>query len=308
MPRLEQRGLTIALEGDEPARLAICMDAQVVAPAYRFAAHHRCPLIHYVWDLPPWRLGAGRPDWIWFVGGQFLRIPRSNGYPERRGYYSRLSYVAHRAREVWVPSAATRREVEQRLDITPVRVPYCFDSDRFASQVAPRARGTTLLCVSRLTPQKRHADVIRAAARFDPKLPVRIIGTGEERERLQQLAVELGVTLRIEGGLSDADVLDAYREAGVVVAPSIFEGFGLTPMEGIACGLPVVASDIPTHREFLGDAPHYFPPQDVGGLVAAIERARAAGPPSSDGLRELTIDAAAERFYQRLRGRGGGRT
>ena len=277
------------------------MDAQVVVPAYRFAAKHHCPLIHYVWDLPPWRLGAGRPDWIWFAGGQFLRIPRPGGYKERRGYYGRLAYVAHRAREVWVPSTATGRDVEERFGIKPFRVPYCFDSDRFMSQVAGRKRGDTLLAVSRLTPQKRHADVIRAAARFNPKLPVRIIGTGEERERLERLASELGVSLRIEGGLSDAEVLDGYREAGVVVAPSIFEGFGLTPMEAIACGVPVVASDIPTHREFLGDAPHYFAPENVDALVAAIRRAREAPPPSPDVLRALTMDAAAERFHQRLR-------
>lgn len=278
----------------------MCMDAQVVAPAYRFAAKHGCPLIHYLWDLPPWRLGAGGPDWIWFVAGQFVRIPRPNGYPERRGYYSRLAYVARRAREVWVPSAATERDVEERLGVKAIRVPYCFDSDRFTSQVPGRKHGDTLLAVSRLTPQKRHADVIRAAARFDAKPPVRFIGTGEERETLERLASKLGVSLRIEAGLSDAEVLDAYRDAGVVVAPSMFEGFGLTPMEGIACGVPVVASDIPTHREFLGDAPQYFPPQDVDALVAAITRAREVPPASRDVLRDVTMDAAADRFYERL--------
>src|SRR5437868_13513887 len=55
VPRLRTLGLTIALEGDRPARLAIAMDAQVAAGAYRYAARHRWPLIQYVWDLPPWR-------------------------------------------------------------------------------------------------------------------------------------------------------------------------------------------------------------------------------------------------------------
>src|SRR5437879_4680308 len=60
VPRLRDRGLVIALDGDRPARLAIAMDAQVAAEACRYAARHRCPLILYVWDLPPWWLGRGR--------------------------------------------------------------------------------------------------------------------------------------------------------------------------------------------------------------------------------------------------------
>src|SRR2546430_10148828 len=67
--RLRERGLEIASDGDRPARLAIAMDAQVAAEACRYAARHRCPLIHYVWDLPPWWLGRGRHDWVWLVAG-----------------------------------------------------------------------------------------------------------------------------------------------------------------------------------------------------------------------------------------------
>ncbi len=303
VPRLEQWGLAIALDGDRPARLAIAMDAQVVAPAHAYAARHRCPLIHYLWDLPPWRLGNGRADWVWCVGGRFLRVPRPvGGYVERRGYYSRLHYVALRAREVWVPSAATAHDVRQRFGLNTIEVPYCYDSDRFQPLPAPegRPRPTTLLSVSRLVPQKNHAAVIRAAAQFTPKLPVRIVGSGDERDALLRLAAACDVTCTVEGELSEGAVLDAYRAAAVVVCPSGFEGFGLTPLEAIACGVPVVASDIPPHREFLGTAPYYFPPDDDAALVAAIARARAAAPPSHDVLRGLTIDAAARRFFDRL--------
>src|SRR2546429_1089170 len=75
VPRLRDRGLVIALDGDRPARLAIAMDAQVAAEACRYAARHRCPLIHYVWDLPPWWLGRGRHDWVWLVAGGGLWVP-----------------------------------------------------------------------------------------------------------------------------------------------------------------------------------------------------------------------------------------
>src|SRR5947207_8199265 len=77
---------------------------------------------------------------------------------------------------------------------------------------------------------------------------------------------------------------------------TLFRSFGLTPMEAIATATPVVASDIPPHREFLGASPRYFTLGDDDGLVAAIGAARAGPPPAPDVLSGVTIDAAAARF------------
>src|SRR6267378_184187 len=267
VPRLRDRGLAIALDGDRRARLAIAMDAQVAADACRYAARHRCPLIHYVWDLPPWWLGRGRHDWVWLVAGRYyVWLPRlGRRYAARRGFYSRLRYVAVHAAAVWVPSAAT----------------------------AP-TRG--LLSVSHLTPHKNHAAVIRAAARLEPKTPVRIIGRGPERASLERHAANLGVPCTFESDLTETEMVTAYRTAEVVVCPSRFEGFGLTPLEAIACRTPVVVSDIPPHREWLGTAPYFFTLDDDDSLVTAIEAARGGPGPEPDVLSGVTIDAAAERF------------
>ena len=300
VPRLRDRGLSIALEGDGLARVAVAMGAQVAAAAYAYAARHRCPLIHYVWDLPPWRLGRGGHDWVWHVFGRYVGVPRvGRRYARRPGYYSRLRFVAVHAREVWVPSEHTAASVRQRWGVDCRQVPFCFDSDRFTPPPAAVAR-TGLLSVSRLTTQKNHAAVIRAAARFAPKLPVRVIGRGPEQGALERLAAELGVSCTIESGVPDGDVVTAYRTAEVVVCPSRFEGFGLTPMEAIACATPVVVSDIPSHREFLGDVPHFFTLDDDAVLVSAIGAARSGPPPARDVLSGVTIDAAAERFAQGL--------
>src|SRR3989442_9560710 len=87
---LRERGLEIALDGDRPAQLAIAMDAQFAAEAGRYAARHRCPLIHYVWDLPPWWLGPGRHDSVWLVAGPFGSLPPPGPpYAARRGVFSR---------------------------------------------------------------------------------------------------------------------------------------------------------------------------------------------------------------------------
>ena len=295
VPRLRERGLSIALDGDRAARLALAMDAQVAAAAFAYAARVRCRLIHYVWDLPPWRLGRGRHDWVWHVFGRYLRVPRvGRRYAERPGYYSRLRFVATHAREVWVPSAQTAASVREHWGVQSRRVPFCFDSDRFTPAPAARAHG--LLSVSRLTAHKDHGAVIRAAARFTPPLPVRIVGSGPERPALERLAADHGVACVIDSRLSEDDMVTAYRGAEVVVCPSRFEGFGLTPMEAIACGRPVVVSDIPPHREFLGTAPHFFTVGDDDALAAAIAAARSGPSPPPDMLRPLRIEAAVDRF------------
>src|SRR6266550_4629642 len=79
----------------------------------------------------------------------------------------------------------------------------------------------------------------------------------------------LCVACSIESDLTETDMVTAYRTAEVVVCPSTFEGFGLTPMEAIATATPVVAAD---------------------------GAARAGPPPAPDVLSGVTIDAAAERF------------
>lgn len=300
VPRLRDRGLSIALDGDRPARLVIAMDAQVAAPAYCYAVHHRSLFLHYVWDLPPWWLGSGRHDWVWLVAGHYVWLPRfGRRYTARRGFYSRLRFAAAHAREVWVPSEATAVSVRERFEIACRQVPFCYDSDRFGPASTP-TRSAGLLSVSRLEPHKNHAAVIRAAARFTPRMAVRIVGHGPERHALERLAGELGVPCTIDSDLSEAEVLDAYRVAEVVVCPSRFEGFGLTPMEAIACGIPTVASDIPPHREFLGTSVRFFTLDDDDSLVAAIAAARSGPPPSREVLAPVTIGAAAERFLSLL--------
>lgn len=316
VPRLREGGLRIALEGEAPAGLAVAADGQCAVAGFEFSRRHRCPLLLYLWDLPPWRLGEGRPDHVFAVAGRVTRIRRLIGrYPERAGYYSRIAYVARRAAEVWCPSGQTTQAVRERFGLAAARMPFCYDSDRFRPGVpSPPALDRspfTALAISRLVPHKNHAAILRAAARLDPKPGVRIIGRGPEAEPLRALARRLGVALELqEAWVPDEAIVEAYRHAGVVISASRFEGFGLTPIEAVAMGLPVLASDIPPHHEFLEELVTFFPADDDAALARAIGSAAGASRPS--GIRaplpELTIEACAERFrpgLERLLGRRG---
>jgi glycosyltransferase involved in cell wall biosynthesis len=300
VPELRSHGLAVATEGDRPARLALAMSGLGAEEAWRWSRARGTRLLVYLWDLPPRGTARGRHDAVWWIGGRFVRVPRPwGGYGRRRGYYSRLRYIARRADAVWVPSAMSGQIVAERFGVQPERVPYCYDSNRFVApsgRAAPSEAMPTLLTVSRLERHKNQALVLRAAAVLDRAVQVRLIGRGPERAALEALASALGVSCRVETGADDATVMGAYREAAVALCPSRFEGFGVTPIEAVASGVPVVASDIPPHREFVGRAASLVPPDDPAVWAAAIAAALDRPPADPALVSDLTIPAAAARF------------
>ena len=316
---LRGMGLRIATEGRAPARLAFAADNQCVTQAFEYASSVRCPVAIYLWDLPPWRLADGSPDLVFELLGRVRRVPRIiGGYPERSGFYSRMRWVARRAARVWCPSAATARDVRSRFGVEAEVVPFCYDSDRFVpdprGEVRPTGRPPLVLSVSRLVPHKDHAVVIRAAAGCTPPPSVRIVGEGPEAASLRALSARLGVSLDLTGTwLPYDEVVAAYRSADIVVAPSRFEGLGLSAIEALACGTPAIASDIPPHREFLGDRVSYFSPGDADALAAALSaelrapRIAGASRAGATPFPELTIEACARRLFPRLSEAAGAR-
>jgi len=298
---LRRRGLAIAREGDGPARVALSMSGSTALEAWRYARRRGCPLVLYVWDLPPHSTGTGSYDPVFAVGRELFRVPRlRGGFPRRRGYYSRLRYIAAAAHEVWVPSHLSADLVQQRFGLTARRVPYCYDSERFRPTQRVTREPPVLLTVGRLQGYKNHAATVRAAAALGRDTRVRLIGRGPEASALQRMANTLGVSCRIETDADDAVVVHAYQCATVAVCPSRFEGLGVTPLEAIASGTPTVASDIPPHREFVSKAARLFAPDDDEALVHAIRLAFDDGAPDPATISELTIPAAADRFFGRL--------
>jgi glycosyltransferase involved in cell wall biosynthesis len=84
--------------------------------------------------------------------------------------------------------------------------------------------------------------------------------------------LSLGENVRFFGQAGDNDLLALYQHAGGFVFPSLYEGFGLPPLEAMACGIPVAASTGGSLPEVLGQAALYFDPLDVEGMAEALLR------------------------------------
>lgn len=152
--------------------------------------------------------------------------------------------------------------------------------------------------------------LIAAFTRSDELPPLVLVGAPRSARRAEALRRRLGAAagrrVVMWGPELDRRELDAlYRGAVAYVSHSWLEAFALTPYEAFARGVPVVVSDIPSHREVCGDRAEYYDPARPEELTAAVERAGAAPSPDpwlpdrtwDDVAREVAdaLVAAAER-------------
>lgn len=148
-----------------------------------------------------------------------------------------------------------------------------------AEQVAERAIGAAgpyFLVVGQNQPSKAHDVAVRAFAAVAKDVSQRLVLVQrlEPGRGLHRLAQELGVAERVSfvAGVSQEQLLAIFQAATALVQPSLAEGFGLPALEAIACGCPVIASDIPPLREVLGDSGTFAAPGDVAGTAAALRQ------------------------------------
>ena len=115
---------------------------------------------------------------------------------------------------------------------------------------------------------------VKLARRY-PELTLLAVGGSEQQRReLGRAARRLGVAgrARLVGPLDQESLARLYSAAAVFVFPSRYEGFGLPPLEAMACGAPVASSSSASLPEVLGPAATYFSPESVDSLVAAVCR------------------------------------
>ncbi len=134
-----------------------------------------------------------------------------------------------------------------------------------------------LLSVGRLRYYKGLDDLIRALPKLPPDVMAVLVGIGPMAGEWRALAQSLGVAERIiwPGEASDADVLDYYRACDVYVNPanSRAEAFGISILEALASGLPVISTEVGTATSWInlhGVTGLVTPPSDPAALAAAI--------------------------------------
>lgn len=238
-------------------------------PSYRRMLWPRaCKLVATIHDLAPFHV-AKKYDW-------------------KRMFYGRViaRRLAHRQHEIIVISRNTGNDVESYFGIPARKLNLVYNGlnhDVFRPDDVPPQK--TFLYVARLEhPGKNHVGLIEAFNRFKATTHSdwQLVLAGSKwsgAEHIERAMRESPYARDIQwtGFVPDAELPALYRSAAVFVYPSLYEGFGLPPLEAMACGVPVICSTGGALREMAGKAAALVEPGDTAELAAQM--ARVAGDP-----------------------------
>lgn len=264
-----------------------------------------CPQVVTVHDLIPLYFSAASPRLVHY-------------------YRHILPSVLRASAAIIAVSHATATDLRAHFDLAdiPIHVVHQgYRSDLFRSQDPARVRETTeryglreyVLAVGETRLYKNIGGLIRAFALLgDRELRLVVVGAASRRDGgLPELATNLGIGDRVVflGQVDDAELAALYGGARAFVFPSLYEGFGIPPLEAMGCGCPVIASRAASIPEVCGDAAMYMDAMQNVEIAAAIERV-VASEAVRDQLRtrgfervkEFSYPRAAEQILQIVRG------
>ena len=225
-------------------------------------------------------------DCIHLVFPQYL--PNRAAYVYARAF---MWSAARRSHRILTVSEASKRDIVQFLNVPPEKIVVVYNAIDERFRVAPSEEAIArvreryqldhrfVLYVGNIKPHKNLVRLIEAFDRlrkrkFD-ELTLLIIGDEISKLPALRRAVhghKLHKHVRFLGYLPDDMLAILYRLAAVFVFPSLHEGFGLPPLEAMACGAPVVTSNVSSLPEVTGDAAVLVDPYDVESITDGIAR------------------------------------
>ena len=132
-----------------------------------------------------------------------------------------------------------------------------------------------LLSVGELNENKNHQIIIKALARLnDPNIHYAISGIGDKKEHLSSLANELGLSQQVHLLGFRKDIPELNGTADVFCFPSFREGLGISSIEAMSCGLPLVTSNVHGINDYStdGETGYKYDPRDVEGFAQGIKK------------------------------------
>lgn len=212
--------------------------------------------------------------------------------PESARYYGQIDQAVRRADHIVAVSESTKQDTMQLLGVPERKISVIHEAAnpifrQIDRQEAKRGLadvfGLTedfVLFVGTLEPRKNITALLQAFYQLkdDYKLPHKLVLAGSKGWLFDDVFATVS-RLKIEndcmflGRVPVEHLLYLYNAADVLVHPAFYEGFGLTPLEAMACGTPVVVSNVSALPEIVGDAGLLADPNDVEELEVAIYRA-----------------------------------
>lgn len=209
-----------------------------------------------------------------------FRTPRNFGRRYRVAHRT-LGRVLARTGRIGTVSEFSRRELADVLGLSEDAILLVRNGcDHFVGRQRDEAvldalgveAGRYFFFVGSPAPNKNLALLIQAFAQLDIRGAKLVVAGSLDRMVFGGDGAAGGEGVVLAARRSDAEIAALYAGAAAHVFPSRYEGFGIPPLEAMASGCPVIASDIPVLREVCGDAASYFAPDDAMALTALMRQ------------------------------------
>jgi len=198
-----------------------------------------------------------------------------------RAWYKSLQYGLSRSgAQIVTVSRFSRDRIAARLRLDPARIGVMYEgaehilrnpADPGTLERHNLVRGKFALVVSSRVPHKNLAALHEAAAALARRGIVIAVAGASDRNVFQEIG-EVGFAENRLGRVSDAELRALYENAACLLFPSRYEGFGLPPVEAMACGCPVLATRGGAVEEVCGDSALYFDIGDRHAIIDTVER------------------------------------
>lgn len=254
----------------------------------------------HLWEqisLPRYLKRIGSPLLISFTGcgplnysNQIMTIHdvSHERYPEwfSKNYYRFYHYmmprIGKKAHAILTVSEFSKKEIVDTLGINAEKIHVVHSNVPFHNKPSkeeilsftrnPEAE-RYILAVSSMDPRKNFVRLVEAFDKIkDKSVKLYIIGMSFKAFNTPDLQRLIGENIHLPGYIPDEKLKTMYQNALLSVYPSLYEGFGLPPLESMTYGCPVINSDIPALREVSQDAALYVDPYNVEDITEKIEQ------------------------------------
>lgn len=237
-------------------------------------------------SLPIFLLGHGNPLLINFCGlspviysRAILTIHDVSVYVDKnwfkfkyRFWYKTMFWLLARRLDKFITSSDfSKREIVSRLGVCDKKISVIYPTCKFDNYYQSKAVNGRLkiLAVSSIDPRKNFKVIIEAVEHLESERFDILIAGGVGRAFKSSVSSIKNVSLL--GYVSDDHLLKLYRNADIFIYPSLYEGFGIPPLEAMSQGCPVIASNAASIPEACGNAAIYFEPSQSKNLAFIIE-------------------------------------
>jgi len=226
----------------------------------------------------------------------FLRHPEWFSKKFYLFYKFLIPKVAHSALKVITVSNFSKKEIISLLKIPEKKIEVVYGAVNKKFKPFYGEKENYILTVASLDPRKNFRNLILAFTKLKLR-DYKLIIVGRKNRIFSNKELNFLITkisnIEFTGYISEEELIKLYQKAKLFIYPSLYEGFGLPPLEAMACGCPVVVSNVASLPEVCGDAAYYVDPYDVENIAEGMYKVL-----TDKVLRESLIKKGLERVKQ----------